>query len=283
MIVDVHTHCLQPEHISDAAHQVNERAGYPPMPPLSFESYDEHMKPVDRAIVFGVRAVATGMCSPNDFTATWVQHDPGKLIGFMAIDPTEDGYLDEIDRCVSDLGLRGIKIYPTLGRYDPADARYFPLYEKAQRLGLPILSHLGASPHPQAMLKYSLPLLIDEIAQAFPDLKWVMAHLAHPWQRDCALILRKHEHVFADVSGIWARPWQGWEAMIAMMEWGVSHKLLFGSDYPLWTPQEAMQKMRRLNEPIEGTKLPRVPEDVIESIIQRDSLDLLGLGGSARQ
>ena len=277
MIVDVHTHCLQPEHTSAANHRAHERAGYPPPQPLLPETYLKAMEAVDKAIVFGVRGVATGARSPNDFTAEWVKHAPDKLIGFAAIDPTEETYLEEIDRCVSDLGLRGIKIYPMLGRYDPTDPAIFPLYEKAQRMGLPVLSHLGAQPSPRAMLKYSLPLLIDEIAQVFPDLKFIMAHMAHPWQRDCALVLRKHPNVYADVSGGGVRQWQGWEALIGMIEWGVTDKLLFGSDFPLWTPQEGMDKLRRLNDQLEGTKLPRIPDDVLDEIIHRDSLALLGL------
>ena len=62
-----------------------------------------------------------------------------------------------------------------------------------------------------------------------------------------------------------------------MIEWGVTDKLLFGSDFPLWTPQEGMDKLYRLNDQLEGTKLPRIPDDVIEGIIHRDSLALLGL------
>ena len=277
MIVDVHTHCLQPEHMSTAVHRSVERAGYAPMQPLPPETYLEHMEVVDRAIVFGIRGIATGMRSPNDFTAEWVARQPDKLIGFMAIDPTEEDHLEEVDRCVSDLGLRGIKVYPMLGRYDPTDPTVFALYEKAQRLGLPILSHTGTHPDSRAMLKYSLPLLVDEIAQAFPDLVYIMAHLAHPWQRDCAVVLRKHPNVYADISGGWVRPWQGWEALVGMVEWGVSDKILFGSDYPLWTPQEGMDGLRKLNDQVEGTKLPRIPDEVIEGIINRNSLSLLGL------
>ena len=62
-----------------------------------------------------------------------------------------------------------------------------------------------------------------------------------------------------------------------MVEWGVTDKLLFGSDFPLWTPREALDKIRRLNDQLEGTRLPRIPDAVIEGIIHRDSLQLLGL------
>ena len=278
MIVDVHTHCFQPDHVSEASDRAHQRVGYAPIQPLPFETYAHAMRVVDKSIVFGVRARAAGWRSPNDLTAEWVGKDPDRVIGFAAIDPMEDDHLEEIDRCVSDLGLRGIKLYPTLGRYDPTDPTVFPMYEKAQRMGLPVLLHLGTQPHPRAMLKYSLPLLIDEVAQAFPDLKLVMAHMAHPWQRDCAVVLRKHPNVYADVSGAgWVRPWQAWEAFVLMIEWGVTDKLLFGSDFPLWSPQEGMERMRELNRQVEGTNLARIPDEVIEGIINRDSLELLGL------
>jgi predicted TIM-barrel fold metal-dependent hydrolase len=277
MVIDIHTHCMQPDHVSEAAKAADERAGYPSMLPLSPETYLKAMEPVDRAIVFGIRAYATGVESPNNATAEWIRNAPNKLIGFTAIDPVDQACLEEIDRGV-ELGLRGIKIYPMLGRYNPIDPTIFAVYEKAQRLRLPILSHFGAHPNPRAMLKYSHPILVDEIAQAFPDLKFVIAHMAHPWQRDCALVLRKHPNVFADVSGSgWVRPWQAWQAFVLMQEWGVTDKLLFGSDFPLWSPAEGMEKMRRLNEQVDGTNLPRIREEVIEGIINRNSLELLGL------
>ena len=59
----------------------------------------------------------------------------------MALDPMEDDHMEEFERCL-DLGLRGVKIYPMLGRYNPTDPTHFPLYEKAQRLGLPITAPL---------------------------------------------------------------------------------------------------------------------------------------------
>ena len=276
MIVDVHAHCGQPEHSTKALTDVMVRAGYSPPEPYTFDQFAEEMEVVDKALVFGVRALASGERSPNEFTVEWVKNDPDKFIGFMAIDPTEDDHLEQIDRCV-ELGLRGIKLHPISGRYNPADPTLFPMYERAQRIGLPIVSHFGTHPGPRTMLKYSSPLLVDEIAQAFPDLKFVMAHMGHPWQRDAAVVLRKHPNVYADVSAVWVRPWQGWEALIGMIEWGVADKLLFGSDFPAWTPREGMDKMRRLNDQVKGTNLPHIPDEVIEGIINRNALELLGL------
>ena len=229
--------------------------------------------------MFGVRAIASGNLSPNDFTAEWVSNDPAKLIGFAAIDPTEEDHLEQMEFSATDLGLRGFKVYPMLARFSPADPTVFPMYAMAERLGLPILFHTGAHPGPRAVLKYSQPLLFDEVAQAFPELKIVMAHMAHPWQRDCAVVLRKHPNLYADVSGAgWVRPWQAWEGLILMQEWGVGHKLMFGSDFPNWTPKGGMEAMRRLNELVEGTGLPTISEELIDGIFTRDSLTLLGIG-----
>ena len=277
MIIDVHTHNIQPEDFSDFSLRAMERAGLA-LKPFSFETYAAHMRTVDRSILFGVRAVASGWACPNDRTAEWVRRDPDRIIGFAAIDPMEDDHLEELERGVEDLGLRGVKLYPVLGRYSPADPLVFPLYAEAQRRDLPVLLHVGTHPQPNALLKHSLPLLIDEVAQVFPDLRIVIAHMAHPWQRECAVVLRKHPNVYADVSGGgWVRPYQAWQALVLMCEWGVTDKLLFGSDFPLWTPLEGMEGMRRLNRQVEGTNLPRVPEEVVEGIIHRDSLPLLGL------
>ncbi len=277
MIVDVHTHCIQPEDFSEASRRAMARVGLE-VRPVSYETYAKEMRAVDRAILFGVRATASGWATPNERTANWVSRDPNKLIGFVAIDPMEDGHLEQLERGVTDLGLKGVKLYPVMGRYHPADPAVFPTYALAQRLDVPVLFHMGTHPQALAMLKHSLPLLVDDVAQAFPDLRIVMAHMAHPWFQDCAVVLRKHPNVYADVSGGgWVRPYQAWQALVYMHEWGVADKLLFGSDFPLWTPHEGMEGLRGLNAQVEGTNLPRVPEEMIESIIHRDSLTLLGL------
>ena len=180
MRVDVHAHCIQPEHVTAAAHSKMERSGYPPMEPMEFDYFMREMEPVDKAICFGVRARGTGTMTPDEYTSEWVSRAPEKLLGFMAIDPMEEDYLEKIDRAASELGLCGIKLHPILGRYNPADPKIFPLYEKAIDLGLPILTHMGAHPDDRVSLKQSEPLLFDDVAQAFGELKIVIAHMAHP-------------------------------------------------------------------------------------------------------
>ena len=94
---------------------------------------------------------------------------------------------------------------------------------------------------------------MDEIAIAFPELRIVMAHLGHPWQIDTIAVIRKHPHVYADVSAGFYRPWSFYSAMRLATEWNVLPKLLLGSDFPVATAAETIAGLRAVNDPIAGT------------------------------
>lgn len=277
MRIDYHTHFMQPEHLGERLCREWEAAGYQPFRRMTFEEYDEAMAPVDRAIVFGIASKALGVKTPNEMIAEVVARRPDKYIGFMALDPAELSAIGEMERCVSELGLKGIKLYPVMQLCDIREDCLRPFFRHAQELRLPILLHFGASPFAHALLKYSQPLLLDDVAAAFPDLKLIIAHLGHPWQKDAVLLLRKHKNVFGDISGLWQKPWEGYNALVCCMEWGVTSKLLFGSDYPLWSPVGATAKLRAISDQVAGTRLPQIPTDLIETILQRNVLELLGL------
>ncbi|MCA1552860.1 MAG: amidohydrolase family protein, partial [Chloroflexi bacterium] len=182
-----------------------------------------------------------------------------------------------IDRCAGELGLKGIKLGLNYQRAELLGAGAYAIYKRAEELKLPILFHMGTSPVRFAPLEEAYPLYIDRIAIAFPELKIVMAHMGHPWTQDTIVVIRKHPNVYADISALFYRPWSMYNTLRFATEWSVLHKLLFGSDYPIATPTETIEGTRRVNDILEGTKLPRVPQDEIENIIQRDSLSLLGL------
>jgi uncharacterized protein len=215
--------------------------------------------------------------SLNDTVAAFVAAEPTRRIGFLSIHPEVDGALDELERARADLGLKGIKLGPNYQVFDPLGEAALRVYELAERHGLPIVFHQGASPVQDAPLRYAHPLLMDEIAIRFPALRVVMAHMGHPWQRETIVTIRKHPHVYADVSALFYRPWSFYEALRLATEWRVLDKLLFGSDFPIATPAETAAGLRRVNDPIEGTALPPVPLDQIEELIERDPLPLLGL------
>ena len=294
MIVDVHSHT--PQFRGDVP-ETNRRTGpgwRPDRAVSSVYDWDEYLQeqvPADKTIVFGIAWYpgerTGGVNGPdeasdmpgnvNDKTSAFANAYPERLIGFMSLHPHDPHALDELERARGDLGLRGIKMGANYQNFHPLESRALAIYERAQSYGLPILFHQGTSPVRPAPIRYAHPLLMDEVAMRYPDLRIIMAHLGHPWTVDSAVVVRKHPNVFADISGLFYRPFGFYEAMIKATEWNVLDKLLFASDFPVTTATEAFDNLRRVNEIVKGTNFPRVPEDKLEAIIYRDSLALLGL------
>jgi predicted TIM-barrel fold metal-dependent hydrolase len=260
---------------------------------ITWDDYLQAMAPVDRAVVFGIApppasdaknavpTVATGGLTTaqqvNDATAALVHAHSQKLIGFMSVHPRDPGMLNEVDRCVGDLKLRGIKLGPNYQNFDPLGEDAFRLYARAEELHLPIVFHQGTSPVRFADLDYAHPRHIDRVAMRFPELRIVLAHMAHPWQTDCIAVIRKHPNVWADMSALHYRSWSYYTCLRLATEWAVLHKLLFGSDYPVATPQETIDAIPHINDILEGTKLPRVPVDELLKVVDRNGLEALGL------
>lgn len=119
--------------------------------------------------------------------------------------------------------------------------------------------------------------LLDDVAIRFPDVRIIMAHLSHPYEGESAVIIRKHPNVYADCSALHYRPFQLYHSLMLVQEYGVWHKILFGSDYPFTTVDASLQGMRALNDMLDGTRLPRLNMDEMEQMFERDTLGILGI------
>ena len=296
MIVDVHSHTPQYKDPVPADQLVVNTVWRPDRSVKATFSWDDFLQaqqPADKSIVFGI-AWHPGQMSDNlsgqgpgdtgwftgnvnDATATFVKAYPERLIGFMSLHPYDAACVDEFERCRTDLGLRGIKLGANYQNFDPLEPRALAVYERAQKYGLPILFHQGTSPVREAPIRLAHPLLMDEIAIRYPDLKIIMAHMGHPWQAETCVVIRKHPHVYADLSGNFYRPFSFWEQLVKAGEWNVLPKILFATDFPVATVPETIEALRQVNRLVEGTPLPCVPEEAIEQIIHQDALALLGL------
>ena len=277
MLLDVHTHCLRPEHWGPEFNDHwKPKYGYD-YPDISPAKFDQAMSEggVDVAIVFGLTAAAAGVRTPHDFVASFCRETRTKTIGFMSLDPADPDVLDQVDEGIG-LGLKGVKFYPVLAGFSPVQESVQPLLDLLEQRGLVVLWHMGGSPSPISDLSNSQPLLIDAVARRHPELRQIIAHLGHPWQRDTIQVLRSNRHVYSDISGIWSRPWDGYLALRNAIEWDAGEKLLFGSDFPLWTPKGAVEGLRGMHG-LYGSPLPEIDLDFVNRIISRNSLEPLGL------
>jgi hypothetical protein len=154
----------------------------------------------------------------------------GRLLPFASLNPFMINDLPgELERLVEKWGFGGIKVYPTYQHHYPNDTRMYPLYAKAQELGLPVLVHTGSSVFKGARIKYGDPLLLDDVALDFPELTILMAHSGRPfWYAQAFWMARRHDNVYMEISGLPAKNLLKYFPRLGE----ISHKVVYGSDWP---------------------------------------------------
>jgi predicted TIM-barrel fold metal-dependent hydrolase len=279
--IDVHTHAevgrdgrgsLSPELLAASAAYF--RSGTPRQPTIDeIAAYYRERRMA--AVVFTVDAEhATGHPRiPNEEIAEDCARHPDTLIPFASVDPHKGrAGVREARRLVEEHGVRGFKFHPSLQAFAPDDRMAFPLYEAIEQLRVPALFHTGQTGIGAGVpggggirLRYSHPMLVDEVAATFPDLPIILAHPSFPWQDEALAVATHKPLVHIDLSG-WS-PKYFPPQLVQYANTLLQDKVLFGSDYPLLTPDRWLADF---------DKLPIKPE-VRPKILKDNAARLLGL------
>lgn len=279
MVVDVHSHVFGcPGEMSEqfVAESKRAHAGDVDLT-VRFEDYAASAPADTRTIVVGGKARRSGVWVNDADVAAYAAAHADRFIGYLSIDPTQDGWQEELRYGHQELGLRGIKLLPMYAGFDASDPAYDDLFGYAERNGLPLLVHTGTTFVSTAPLEWARPVHLDDVAIRHPDLPIVLAHLSHPYEGECLAMIRKHPNVYADVSALHYRPFQLWHSLRLAQDYGVWHKLLFGSDYPFTTVNDSITGLRAIAAVPGIPGLDPLDRDEVEGIIYRDALPLLGL------
>jgi uncharacterized protein len=244
---------------------------------VTVDSYSERKLPAERTIVFGLQAHASGIFVPNDAVAAFAREVGGGTVGFMSVDPTRHDAVDEIERCHADLGLKGLKLGPIYQGTSPLNPLVLRVFKTAERLGLPVMIHQGAIFANAGRLADSLPLLLDDVAIAFPDLRMVVAHMGHPWIYETVVVMRRHANIYADTSAIPNRPTVLANALSAAKEYGVLHKVLFGSDSPMVAAERAVESLHKVVARMQQVSYTAITDEELHDLLHRPSFELLGI------
>ncbi|MGB3905366.1 MAG: amidohydrolase family protein [Anaerolineae bacterium] len=239
-VIDFHIHITTADEYSDwFLHWLQDYAGEETLahlrqvlssPQAMLEYLDQ--QGIDYAVALAETNPLTTGTSPNDRVAEFCRASE-RLIPFANVNPffTAD-LVSELRRCVSDLGFRGLKLYPTYQHFYVNDVRLYPLYAEAQRLKVPIMFHTGSSVFRGARLKYGDPLYLDDVAVDFPELTIIMAHSGRGFWYDAAFLLAQlHPRVYMEITGL---PPQKLRSYFPNLEKN-AHKIIFGSDWPAVT------------------------------------------------
>lgn len=233
------------------------------------------MRDVDRAIVFSLRyADSIGIDGDDEVTARLVARDPKKFVGFACLDPRMPDCMDLLVHAVEDLGLKGVKFGPIYNGVSLLDPRLEPVYRYLVKKNLPLTMHMGTTFGQNAPIEYGRPLDVDTVARRHPDLKMIMAHMGHPWYEECIVVARKNANVYCEVSALYYRPWQFYNILVCAQEYGIvaRDKIFWGTDFPFTTVADSIAGFKRVNDQIEGTKLPRIADETIDRILYSNPL-----------
>jgi uncharacterized protein len=196
-------------------------------------------------------------------------------IPFASINPHRGAEgVAQAKRLIRDYGVRGFKFHPSVQEFFPNDRLAYPLYEVIAEAKLPALFHTGQTgvgAQTKAgggiRLKYSHPMLIDDVAVDFPDMPIIMAHPSFPWQEEALSVATHKPQVYIDLSG-WS-PKYFPPILVQYMNTLLKDKILFGSDYPVMSPERWMADFETL----------KVKDEVKPLIMKLNAARLLGLKG----
>lgn len=175
---------------------------------------------------------------------------PGRFTGVGCVDPSLP-FPGELARQVvraADLGLAGVCLQPAFFGRDIDDRHLYPMYARAEELGLVVALHTGITYSRMHPLRHERPELFDQVACDFPDLRLVASHAGWPWATEYAAVARRHPTVFLEFGAIApkyvARPNTGWDVLFALMPTLLREQVLYGSDWPMIGPDRALREWR---------------------------------------
>lgn len=192
---------------------------------------------------------ATGMPPlTNDRVAEICAAYPEQFVGFASVDPHKDDCVDELQRAVTELGLRGLKVHPQVQAFYPDDETFEPMWAKAEELELPVVVHVGMTglgagvPGGSGIaLDYGRPTFMDTVAARHPGLTVVMAHFGYPWHLEVLASAQMKSNVWVDLSG-W-RPRYVPDEVKREARGRLSDRFVWGSDYPMFDPGRMLDEV----------------------------------------
>ena len=158
----------------------------------------------------------------------------------------------EIRRCIDELGFKAIRVLPWLCERPPTDRLFYPVYTACCDLGVPFCTQIGHT-GPLMDSEVGRPIYLDRVALDFPELVIVGGHIGYPWTEEAIAVATKHENVYIDTSAYTVKRYP--PALVEFMRGHGRHKVLFGSNYPMIAPAQALAGLAKLRLDDEACEL----------------------------
>ena len=257
MAIDVHTHAWKSAlAVDDAPTERQEAMGryfrYQPQHSTVPQMAEYYRKLRMAFVVFTVDVKDQAMKISNEEIAELAHKNADVAIPFASIDPHRGAEGVQLARrLIGEHGVKGFKFHPSTQAFHPNDRLAYPLYEVIAEAKLPALFHTGQTGVGAGMrggggvrLKYAHPMLLDDVAADFPDMPIILAHPSFPWQEEALSVATHKPQVYIDLSG-WS-PKYFPPILVQYANTLLKDKILFGSDYPVITPERWIEEFDKL-------------------------------------
>jgi hypothetical protein len=225
-------------------------------------------------VAFSVDESLTGRPQvPNEEVGQFAADNRDIVMAFASVNPMRGAEgVKEARRLIATGLFRGFKLHPPLQQFFPNDKAAYPFYEVLNEAKMPVIFHTGHSGIGTGMpggggvrLKYGNPMDIDDVAVDFPDMPIILAHPSFPWQDEALSVCLHKPQVYIDLSG-WS-PKYFPASLIQYANTLLKKKMLFGSDYPLITPDRWMKDFAEIG----------IRDEVRPLILKENAVRLFGL------
>ena len=279
--IDIHTHAEEPCgcHADDGYDDLQASMAqyfrapwkHPPTVPETAQHYREQN--IAAVIFLSMQNVKRDTAVMQTKRSPKLQRKMRRSDPFASIDPHKGKMGQrEARRLIRDFGIKGFKFHPTMQGFWPNDRMAYPFYEVLAENGCIALFHTGQTGVGSGMpggngmrLKYSNPMYIDDVAVDFPDMKIILAHPSFPWQEEALSVAQHKPNVYIDLSG-WS-PKYFPEILVRYCNSILRKKVLFGSDWPMITPERWLSDFEKIN----------IKDELRPDIIKGNAARLLGL------
>ncbi|MCQ2450982.1 MAG: amidohydrolase family protein [Clostridia bacterium] len=194
---------------------------------------------IDRFVVESVATTPKQVKSINEFIAEEVEKSDGKFIGVGTLHPDSEDIAGDIDHLL-ELGLKGVKLHPDIQAFKIDDYRCLKIYEICEEKGIPILMHTGDNRY-----DFSNPNRLAPILEIYKNLTVIGAHFGgYSVWFEAAERLKDFKNFYVDCSSSFFALTDE-EIMKLIREYG-TEKVLFGTDFPMWSPKSELERFMNL-------------------------------------
>lgn len=265
--VDYHCHISMTEY-ADIEH-----------PTVVSVTKEEFIADLDEAGIDKAVVLSDSRTTPKQ-VSSFVKEAPDRFIGFGYVNPLQRGAEEDVLKQRHELGLYGLKLYPTTDGYMADDPKAFRVYEAATGIDMPVMLHHAGMPDPRDLMRHADPTLIDNVACSFPRLKIIVAHLGYPRVDETLYVARKQRNVWCDISWPYgdvnhsSYVYMLWRDLLTALNLGVLKKLVFGTDYPGVRQRPYVDMLMSVNRYAAHPDL-MIPEDQLSAMLDENVQPLL--------